>query len=118
MRQLFAYLLIVAVSIGSSVIVTDHNNSKNAALSIRLDSARHTALVKVCESNIADRLVLIRTTMVEAKANEAVGKAVTSSPDAQVIRAREAKVERAEIADLRSRVDPAHGGNIVCDTVK
>ncbi|MCA1571715.1 MAG: hypothetical protein LC798_15655 [Chloroflexi bacterium] len=68
-----------------------------------------------CAQIIRDRLADIDVLAVQAQSALAIADDSFQSARTRSVRRREARVLTAAIRDRRTRVDPAHGGELVCD---
>lgn len=67
-----------------------------------------------CERNIADRVEDIRIWEKQAWAADKIAADPFQSPTTRAARRQEAAALWAAIARVRKRVDPEHGGDLVC----
>jgi hypothetical protein len=97
--------LIVAGSIGTIVLAVGFTGRANLAEAQRL----------ACRAGIADRLGTIRARQVQATSARSIAQdPLFQSRRTRDVRLAEAQALQTSVRDLRTRVDPAHGGRLVC----
>jgi len=100
----FIVLIVVSSCIGAMVLAVGFTGRANLAKAERASCARV----------ISDRLSAIAVREVQAKTARILADDVTQSIKTRNARREEALQLEVSITDLRIRVDPDHGGQLIC----